>query len=101
MQRYGIFDSLSASPGESMIAAIMVPRSKKIPYMIRADVEFLHPGPLLQQQLTAVDVKQHAMDAAHPPKLKIAPIAGGSSKSVIRFVCVFFCHSKIFVLREP
>jgi len=45
--------------------------------MIRADVEFLHPGPLLQQQLTAVEVKQHAIDAAHPPKLRIAPMAGG------------------------
>ena len=76
LQRYGIFPSLSDKPGDSMIAATMVPSSKKIPYMIRADVEFLHPGPLLQQQLTAVEVKQHAMEAAQPPKLKIAPILG-------------------------
>lgn len=59
-----------------MMAAMMVPNSKKMPYIILAEVEFLQPGPLLQQQLTAVDVKQHAMEAAHPPKLKIAPILG-------------------------
>jgi len=44
--------------------------------MMRAEVEFLQPGPLLQQQLTAVEVKQHAIEAAQPPKLKIAPMMG-------------------------
>ena len=59
-----------------MMAAIMAPSSKKMPYMMRAEVEFLQPGPLLQQQLTAVEVKQHAIEAAQPPKLKIAPMMG-------------------------
>ena len=77
VQSHGIFSNFSAKPGDSMMAATMVPSSKKIPYMIRADVEFLHPGPLLQQQLTAVEVKQHAIDAAHPPKLRIAAMVGG------------------------
>ena len=62
-----------------MMAAMIEPSNKKMPYIIRAEVEFLHPGPLLQQQLTAVEVKQHAIEAAQPPKLKIAPMMGGES----------------------
>lgn len=66
---------------------------------MREDVEFLHPGPLLQQQLTAVDVKQHARDAAHPPKLKIAPIVGGWSEPQLKSYLIFFLLYVCFTTR--
>ena len=63
---------------------MMVPKSKKMPYMILAEVEFLHPGPLLQQQLTAVEPKQQAIEAAQPAKLKIAPMPTGGEGDQMR-----------------
>jgi hypothetical protein len=60
LEQNGTFRRKSCRPSESINAPVAAPKSSKIAYIMRADVEFLQLGHAEHKHEAAVEVQQQA-----------------------------------------